>query len=183
MDSRPGFVSRLWKRSSRRLKEEAIERVKVGHAKNARIPESIRASSSRRSPELSDPDRSTPVASLRETGCISRRIAGGQSFRSSVFRLRGRSRCHGRSKIAMQYLRVTRAATGVCSAHGRYHVDGRLLCVPQNSQDSPMARSAALQPAPSGYFGSPGLTEESNGFCREQDAQSTLVIPLPSSTV
>ena len=45
--------------------------------------------------------------------------------------------CHRRSKIAMQYLRVTRAATGVCSAHGRYHVDRRLLCVPQNSTGQP----------------------------------------------
>jgi hypothetical protein len=35
--------------------------------------------------------------------------------------------------VAMQYLRVTRAATGRLQCARTYHVDLGLLCVPQNS--------------------------------------------------
>jgi hypothetical protein len=119
-----------------RLKEVAIERVKVGQAKMAGSKKVFELSAS-------DDLRIFRILSQHQLRAFERQVvfhAGGFVLKGSALQhldCKAARVCHRCSKIVMQNLSVALAATGVCSAHGRRHVDRRLLCVPQNSTGQP----------------------------------------------
>ena len=120
-----------------RLKEIAIERVKVGQAK---MPGSQKVFEL---PARGDLRVFWILVSQHQLRALERQAvfhagelmlegSGLQPVRCKAARV-----CHRRSQIAMQDLRVALAATGVCRAHGRHHVDRRCCAFPRTPREQP----------------------------------------------